>query len=70
LATSSLAAGVGVAPRLARLAGPESRARSSRFVLAAVYGPAPLLLLHRATRTSQLPLGPFMVIGTLAAIVS
>jgi prepilin signal peptidase PulO-like enzyme (type II secretory pathway) len=25
------------------------------------------LLLHRATRTSQLPLGPFIVIGTLAA---
>jgi leader peptidase (prepilin peptidase)/N-methyltransferase len=39
------------------------------FVLAAVYGCA-LLLLHRASRTSQLPLGPFIVIGTLAAIVS
>jgi leader peptidase (prepilin peptidase) / N-methyltransferase len=39
------------------------------FVLAAVYGCA-LLLLRRATRTSQLPLGPFIVIGTLAAIVS
>jgi leader peptidase (prepilin peptidase)/N-methyltransferase len=38
------------------------------FALAAGYGCA-LLLLHRATRTSQLPLGPFMVIGTLAAIV-
>jgi prepilin signal peptidase PulO-like enzyme (type II secretory pathway) len=39
------------------------------FALAAGYGCALLLLLHRATRTSQLPLGPFMVIGTLAAIV-
>ena len=39
------------------------------FALAAVYGCA-LLLLRRATRTSQLPLGPFIVIGTLAAIVS
>jgi leader peptidase (prepilin peptidase) / N-methyltransferase len=38
------------------------------FVLAAVYGCA-LLLLRRASRTSQLPLGPFIVIGTLAAIV-
>ncbi len=39
------------------------------FVLAAVYGCA-LLLLHRASRASQLPLGPFIVLGTLAAIVS
>jgi leader peptidase (prepilin peptidase)/N-methyltransferase len=39
------------------------------FVLAAVYGCA-LLLLRRASRTSQLPLGPFIVLGTLAAIVS
>jgi leader peptidase (prepilin peptidase) / N-methyltransferase len=39
------------------------------FVLAAVYG-CVLLLLRRASRTSQLPLGPFIVIGTLAAIVS
>jgi leader peptidase (prepilin peptidase)/N-methyltransferase len=37
------------------------------FALAAVYGIA-LLLLHRANRTSQLPLGPFIVLGTLAAI--
>lgn len=37
------------------------------FALAAVYGIA-LLLLHRASRTSQLPLGPFIVLGTLAAI--
>ncbi len=37
------------------------------FALAAVYGGA-LLVLHRATRTSQLPLGPFILIGTLAAI--
>jgi leader peptidase (prepilin peptidase) / N-methyltransferase len=37
------------------------------FALAAVYAGA-LLVLHRATRTSRLPLGPFIVIGTLAAI--
>jgi leader peptidase (prepilin peptidase) / N-methyltransferase len=37
------------------------------FVLAAAYGVA-LLLLHRATRTSQLPLGPFILLGTLLAI--
>ena len=37
------------------------------FALAAVYGGA-LLALHRATRTSQLPLGPFIILGTLAAI--
>ena len=37
------------------------------FALAAVYGIA-LLLWHRASRTSQLPLGPFIVLGTLAAI--
>lgn len=38
------------------------------FVLAAVYGLA-LLLLRRADRTSQLPLGPFIVAATLAAIL-
>ncbi len=27
-----------------------------------------LVALHRATRTSELPLGPFIVLGTLAAI--
>ena len=37
------------------------------FVLAGVYGGA-LLALHRATRTSHLPLGPFILLGTLAAI--
>jgi leader peptidase (prepilin peptidase)/N-methyltransferase len=37
------------------------------FVLAAVYGGV-LLTTHRATRTSQLPLGPFILLGTLAAI--
>jgi leader peptidase (prepilin peptidase) / N-methyltransferase len=37
------------------------------FALAAAYGIA-LLLLRRASRTSQLPLGPFIVLGTLAAI--
>jgi leader peptidase (prepilin peptidase)/N-methyltransferase len=39
------------------------------FALAAVYGIA-LLLLHRASRTSQLPLGPFIVLGTLAVIAA
>jgi hypothetical protein len=39
------------------------------FALAAVYGVA-LLLLRRATRTTQLPLGPFIVLGTLAAIAA
>ena len=38
------------------------------FVLAAVYGLA-LLLLRRADRTSQLPLGPSIVAATLAAIL-
>jgi leader peptidase (prepilin peptidase) / N-methyltransferase len=37
------------------------------FALAGLYGGA-LLALHRATRTSQLPLGPFILLGTLAAI--
>ncbi len=37
------------------------------FALAAIYG-VTLLALHRATRTSHLPLGPFILIGTLAAI--
>jgi leader peptidase (prepilin peptidase) / N-methyltransferase len=37
------------------------------FALAGVYG-GTLLALHRATRTSHLPLGPFILIGTLAAI--
>lgn len=37
------------------------------FALAGLYGGA-LLALHRATRTSQLPLGPFILLGTLAVI--
>ena len=37
------------------------------FALAAVYGGV-LLAVHRATRTSQLPLGPFILLGALAAI--
>jgi leader peptidase (prepilin peptidase)/N-methyltransferase len=37
------------------------------FALAGVYG-GTLLALHRATRASQLPLGPFILLGTLAAI--
>jgi len=37
------------------------------FVLAAVYGGV-LLATHRANRTSQLPLGPFILLGALAAI--
>jgi leader peptidase (prepilin peptidase)/N-methyltransferase len=39
------------------------------FTAAALYGIA-LLLLRRATRTSQFPLGPFMVLGALAAILA
>jgi leader peptidase (prepilin peptidase)/N-methyltransferase len=39
------------------------------FIVAAVYGLA-LLLLHRATRSSQLPFGLFIVLGTLLAIVA
>jgi leader peptidase (prepilin peptidase) / N-methyltransferase len=37
------------------------------FALAAVYGGV-LVAAHRGTRTSQLPLGPFILLGTLAAI--
>lgn len=37
------------------------------FALSGVYGGA-LIALHRATRTSHLPLGPFIILGTLAAI--
>ncbi len=37
------------------------------FAMAAVYGGV-LLATHRATRTSQLPLGPFILLGALAAI--
>ncbi len=37
------------------------------FAMAAVYGGV-LLAAHRATRTSQLPLGPFILLGALAAI--
>ena len=37
------------------------------FALAAVYGGI-LLATHRASRTSQLPLGPFILLGALAAI--
>jgi prepilin signal peptidase PulO-like enzyme (type II secretory pathway) len=35
--------------------------------LAAVYG-GTLMALRKATRTSHLPLGPFILIGTLAGI--
>jgi len=37
------------------------------FTLAAVYGGV-LLATHRASRTSQLPLGPFILLGALAGI--
>jgi leader peptidase (prepilin peptidase)/N-methyltransferase len=37
------------------------------FALAAVYG-GTLLAAHRATRTTHLPLAPFLLLGTLAAI--
>jgi leader peptidase (prepilin peptidase) / N-methyltransferase len=39
------------------------------FTAAALYGIA-LLLLRRATRTTQFPLGPFMVLGALAVIIA
>ena len=37
------------------------------FTLAAIYGGV-LLATHQATRTSQLPLGPFILLGALVAI--
>ena len=37
------------------------------FILASAYGIA-LLVTHRANRGSQLPLGPFMLVGALAAV--
>lgn len=37
------------------------------FALAAVYGGV-LLVAHRATQTSRLPLGPFILLGALVAI--
>src|SRR5262249_47971696 len=37
------------------------------FALAAVYGGV-LLATHRATRPSQLPVAPFILLGALAAI--
>jgi leader peptidase (prepilin peptidase) / N-methyltransferase len=37
------------------------------FALAAVYGGV-LVAMHRASRTSQQPLGPFILLGALAAI--
>jgi leader peptidase (prepilin peptidase)/N-methyltransferase len=42
---------------------------SAAFVLAACYGVA-LLAMRRATRTDHLPLGPFIVIGALAALAA
>jgi leader peptidase (prepilin peptidase) / N-methyltransferase len=41
---------------------------AAAFVLAACYGAA-LLATHRAARSDHLPLGPFIVVGALAAIV-
>jgi leader peptidase (prepilin peptidase) / N-methyltransferase len=37
------------------------------FALAATYGGV-RLALHQATRESQIPLGPFILVGALAAI--
>ena len=37
------------------------------FALAAVYGVVQMAR-HQATRTSQLPLGPFILLGALAAL--
>jgi leader peptidase (prepilin peptidase) / N-methyltransferase len=42
---------------------------SAAFVLAACYGVV-LLATRRATRTDHLPLGPFIVIGALAALAA
>jgi prepilin signal peptidase PulO-like enzyme (type II secretory pathway) len=39
------------------------------FALASVYGGV-RLATHRAARTSQLPLGPFILLGARAAIVA
>jgi leader peptidase (prepilin peptidase)/N-methyltransferase len=39
------------------------------LALAAVYGGV-LIAMHKAGRTSQLPLGPFMLAGALVAIVA
>ncbi len=39
------------------------------YILAAAYG-LTLVLLHRAARATQLPLGPFIILGTLAAIAA
>lgn len=39
------------------------------FTAAALYGVA-LLIFRRATRTTQFPLGPFIVLGALAAILA
>jgi leader peptidase (prepilin peptidase) / N-methyltransferase len=36
------------------------------FALAAIYGGA-RIITHHATQTTQLPLGPFMLLGTLVA---
>jgi leader peptidase (prepilin peptidase) / N-methyltransferase len=38
------------------------------FAVAAVYGGV-LMATHRASRTSQLPLGPFLLLGALVAVV-
>ena len=56
------------APRLAGSAGRHFTGTFAAFALAAVYG-GTMLALHRATRTSHLPLGPFILIGTLAAML-
>ena len=48
---------------------PVAAATFLTFVAAAFYGIA-LLVLRRATRTTQFPLGPFMVLGALAAILA
>jgi leader peptidase (prepilin peptidase)/N-methyltransferase len=59
---ASIGAGLGWLGWPSLLAGP-----FLTFMLAAGYGLA-LVALHRATRTSELPLGPFIVLGTLAAM--
>jgi leader peptidase (prepilin peptidase)/N-methyltransferase len=52
-------------PRWHRFSAPTGT--FAAFALAAVYGGV-LLARHRATRSSHLPLGPFILIGALVAI--
>ena len=68
LGDAKLAASVGAALGWARWQALVT-GTSAAFVLAACYGVA-LLATRRAARTDHLPLGPFIVIGALAAILA